>query len=390
MVGKPRSLACLGDSSDIHAWSNIPYYFFQASAAAGFLTDTLDLIDPKYRLHRLQWTLGAMLRGVRPGGYQWSRAGVRRMWQQVPAHLRRGEIISHFQLFPPARLAAEAGVQFSFYCDATLGQLYRYSQGQGAGERTWKEALRMEAECHQAARFYVGMSRATVRAAIEQGAVNPSKAFAVLPGANLDEAKVQRFLAERGRSWREDGRAFTADHPARLGFIGRDWKRKGLPRLVGAAEILHQRGRPVRVTVIGHCPEHLQRHPQVEWVGAISKDTDTDRFLTTIDSFALGCLPSHFEPLGISTLEARRLGVPVMGADTGGIPDAIPSSVGFLVPVDSTAGDIADALEKNLFDQDRYATLVRGAVAECENVTWARTAEQFVKIWAGEAEPTRV
>lgn len=379
--GLPRSLACLGDSGDIHTWSNIPYYLFRAAWRVGFLTDTMDLIDPRYKSRRLRWLLRAPLRRERPGGYQWSRLGVRRMWEQAPPHLRRGEILSHFQLFPPPDAARSAGTRFSLYCDATLHQLFAYDGGRGVGRRTRDEALRMEIECHRSARFVIGMARATVESAVRDCGADPAKAFAVRPGANLDEPAVRAFLAARGPSWREQGRPFTAERPARLGFIGRDWERKGLPRLVGAAEILHRRGRPVRVTVIGHCPEHLRGHPQVESLGLISKATDTPRFLRAIDDFALGCLPSHFEPLGISTLEALRMGVPVLGADTGGIPDCVPPGAGFLVPVTATAEQIADAVESNVFDPDRYAALVRGAVAESENVTWDKAVAQLMRVW---------
>lgn len=384
----PRSLVCLGDSGDIATWSNTPYFLFRAASEAGFLTHTMNLVDPAYRARRLAWLLRAPLRLERPGGYQWSRSAVQRMWEQVPAPLRRGEMLSHCQIFPPPPSARAAGVRFSFYCDATLRQLFDAGGAGGIGRRTRREALRQEVECYRSARFFIGMARATVESAVRDCGADPSRAFAVRPGANLDEPAVRAFLADRGPSWRQRGEPdamFTAAHPARLGFIGRDWKRKGLPRLVGAAEVLHRRGRPVRVTVVGHCPEHLRRHPLVEALGFVSKATDMPRFLKAVDSFALGCLPSHFEPLGISTLEALRLGVPVLGADTGGIPDCVPAGAGFLVPAAATAEDIADAVEHHLFDPDRYAGLVRGAAAESENVTWARTVEQLMRIWTGGA-----
>ena len=76
----PRSLACHGDSGDIRTWSNIPYYLFRAASKTGFLTHTMNLLDPRYKSRRLRWLLRAPLRGERPGGYQGSRRGVRRMW----------------------------------------------------------------------------------------------------------------------------------------------------------------------------------------------------------------------------------------------------------------------------------------------------------------------
>jgi glycosyltransferase involved in cell wall biosynthesis len=134
--------------------------------------------------------------------------------------------------------------------------------------------------------------------------------------------------------------------------------------------------------VIGHCPEHLRAHPLVEWKGFIHKSQDTPRFLAEVDTFAVGCLPSYDEPLGISTLECLRLGIPVMGADVGGIPDCVPPEAGLLVPRLAAGGDIADALEPLLFDEARYRAAVDGAVANMERVTWDQTVTGLIQSWS--------
>jgi starch synthase len=247
--------------------------------------------------------------------------------------------------------------------------------------------LRREQEAYQSARFYIAMGRHNALSVVRDYGVDPRHVYVVRPGANMDEPAVQAYLAARGRSWREAGEPFTPDRPARLGLVGLWPERKGLPRLVAAAEVLARRGRPVKVNMIGNCPEHLRGHPQVEWVGVVNKTRELDRFLREVDRFALGCLPSHFEPLGISTLEALRLGVPVMGADTGGIPDCVPSGAGFLVPRDAGGEEIADAIEYHVFDPDRYAALQAAAVREAPGVTWEVTVQRFQEIWAGKARP---
>lgn len=383
----PRTLACLGDTGDIRTWSNTPYFLFQAASSAGFLTDTADLFDPAYRRRRLLWLLAAVGRLEKPGGYQYSRGAALRMWERLPVGLRQGEILSHFQLFPPLELARAAGVRHSFYGDATLRILFGAGKSAWVGRRTLRDALRREGELYRSARFFIGMARATVESAVRDYGVDPARAFIVKPGANLDEGAVRAFLVARGPSWRERGERFEKNRPARLGFIGMDWRRKGLERLVNAAELLANRGRPVVVSVIGNCPEHLRGHRQVEWLGAMNKSRDTAAFLAAVDSFALGCLPSYAEPLGISTLECLRLGVPVMGADVGGIPDCVPPEAGFLVPVAATGEMIADEVEQRLFVPDRYNELQQAATREMENVTWQATVRRLKEIWAGRADP---
>jgi glycosyltransferase involved in cell wall biosynthesis len=353
-------------------------------------------MDRGYRNHRLLWSLLAPLRFERPGGYQYSRTAIERMWALVPPHLRHGEIISHFQLFPPLHRVRTAGMQHSFYIDATIRTdmkwLWEPAAGWGAkpptiGRRTIADALQREGELYRSARFCVTMARATARSLIDDYGVDQSKVFVVRPGVNMDESIVRQYLDRRGQAWRERSPEFTAANPARLGFVGKDYQRKGLPRLVEAAEILHSRGRPVLVNIIGHCPEHLRNHPRVELAGFISKDREMEKFCETVDRFAIGCLPSYAEPLGIGTLECLRLGVPVMGTNVGGIPDCISPQSGFLVPVDATGADIADAIEHHVFDADRYAAMVRGAGAEAAQVTWECAVKQLQGIWAGRAQP---
>jgi glycosyltransferase involved in cell wall biosynthesis len=376
-----RSLAVLGDASDIRTWSNIPYFFFKAASKIGFLTHALDLMPPKYRQQRMRWSMLRPLRLQRPGGYQYSRENVEAMWACVPEELRSGEIISHFQIFPPLDRARREGLRHSFYCDATLKQLYPPGQKYGIDPRFMREVFRRERELYEHARFFIAMATETARVAIEEYGINSAKVHVVRPGANIDEEVVREYLASRGESWRNSIGHFTAENPARLGFIGMDWRRKGLERLVDAATILKSRGRAVRVTIIGDCPEHLRANPVVEYRGVISKATQMREFVTAIDTFALGCLPSYAEPLGISTLECLRLGVPVMGTRVGGIPDCVPDAGGFLVGNDATPQQIADAMDARVFDASAYRTMVNGAFAEMGQVSWHLTAERFANIW---------
>jgi glycosyltransferase involved in cell wall biosynthesis len=125
----------------------------------------------------------------------------------------------------------------------------------------------------------------------------------------------------------------------------------------------------------------LRANPVVEYRGVISKATQMRDFVTAIDTFALGCLPSYAEPLGISTLECLRLGVPVMGTRVGGIPDCVPDAGGFLVSNDATPEQIADAMDARVFDASAYRTMVNGAFAEMDQVSWHLTAERFANIW---------
>ena len=96
-------------------------------------------------------------------------------------------------------------------------------------------------------------------------------------------------------------------------------------------------GHSVEVVVIGPAASELPKHPALRPMGFIHKARDLPRFVEVVRSFHFGCLLSHAEALGISTLECLRLGVPVIGTAVGGIVDAVPKDAGLLVPAGGRA-----------------------------------------------------
>ena len=382
----PRSLACIGDAGDVATWSNIPYHFFHAGRAAGFLTHALDLDDPDYGKHRNRWRLATLARLQKPLGYQRSEAAGERLWSLVPPELQQGEIISHAQSFPSVR-AMKNGAVVSYYLDNTLlGNAVDLRDMDDFSPAMRKRFLARERELYQAAKFVVGMSHRTAAMAVDDYGVDPAKVFVVRPGANINDDAVEAFFARTPReSWR-GGEPFTNDNPAVIVFIGMDPIRKGLHKLVGAAEELGRRGRHVRVRVVGKNADDLKNHPLVEDRGVISKRTDLPRFVDAVGTAAMGSLLSTGEPLGISTLECLRLGVPVLGADTGGIPDCVPGDAGVLVSTTATAADVADAIEPRLFDPAAYANMAAAARSRSAEASWATCVGKMQQVWDGRGD----
>ncbi len=375
-----RCLACLGNAGDPATWSGTQYYFFQAARKAGFLDVALDLRPERMRGRRVLWNLLAPFRLERPGGYQYTDGFLSRLYEQVPAELRGAEVVSHFQLFPPLARARSDGAPFSFYIDATLRRLFEeYGIGRGVGTRTRRRALARERETYHAADRVVTMSRWARDSVVQEYDVPPEKVYTVLPGANLLDEVVEGLT--EGLDERPIETDFRPERPFRLGFMGKDFRRKGLRRLVGAAEALAARGRPVQVSVVGHCPPDLKSHPLVVAHGFIDKSSQVERFAEVISDSDLGCLVSHAEALGISTLEYLRFGVPVLGTAVGGIPDCVPPEAGVLVAATCTPEELADAIEPLILAPDGYAERRRAARRIGGRFTWGRAVEEFRRIW---------
>lgn len=139
-------------------------------------------------------------------------------------------------------------------------------------------------------------------------------------------------------------------------FAGILTRRKGVVDLIEASHLLLSRGVAHRLVIVGGRPdegieeEDLVRRaatgPEV-LVGAVPHD-QMATYLRDADIF---CLPSWFEAMPLSILEALACGLPVVATRVGQIPSIIDDSVGRLVePQEPTA--LADALEILLTDNE--------------------------------------
>lgn len=378
-----RFLISFGDATSQEAWSGIPYYFSKAARAKNWIERPLDLTVPGYQLRRTMWQLKEVACFRRPFGYQYSTGFMSLMATQLRTKIPpNSDIISHFQLLPFDSYTTTLNLRHSFYCDATLTQLHS-SNGLSShlSNQRIKDIVARERECYLSAFLFVAMSKATAEHVVSAYGVPRRNVAVIRPGVNLSEEYVRAFLARRGASWRRSNEPFSSARPAILGFVGMDWRRKGLHRLIDIASELDRRGRAVRVRVIGRCPAHIARHHLVDYVGVLSKRADEGRFLHELDKCAMVCLLSSFEPLGISTLEALSLGIPVLGTRVGGIPECVPSDGGVLCGVSDSRESVADVLEQQLFDPNRYGRMVQGAVAASGDVFWSSAVSKFQELW---------
>jgi glycosyltransferase involved in cell wall biosynthesis len=128
-------------------------------------------------------------------------------------------------------------------------------------------------------------------------------------------------------------------------------------------------------------------------MGFIHKARDLPRFVEVVRSFHFGCLLSHAEALGISTLECLRLGVPVIGTAVGGIVDAVPEDAGLLVPAERTSEHLADELAAVLESPERYARMREAAREVASFQSWDRAALEFLTLLEADsvasADPVR-
>jgi glycosyltransferase involved in cell wall biosynthesis len=334
----------------------------------------LPLKPEKLKRNRVLWNLGYLLLRGEKGGYQYSDRFLKKLFAQINLESDRTvEFISHFPLLPPRPWQTKWIV--NYYIDATLKQnFYDYGLAQKVGNQIQKKALTREQENYHEAKRVICMSHWAANSVIEDYQVSPDKVHVITAGANLEEKELPQIHEMKKR------KIPTLD-TLKLGFVGKNWKRKGLPFLLKIAEILDRRGINVKVIVIGPKSEEIPTHPLMKSLGFMNKHTHPTEFVKAIQQFHFGCLFSTAEAFGISNRECLRLGIPVLGSRTGGIPDTIPEGLGFLFELGTPASAIADFLEFFVTDRDKYCKLRKKTIDRSQEVTWQKTIDKFIEVW---------
>jgi len=374
MSGPVRSLCAVGSVSDVGCWSGIPFHFWEESRKTGFATQACDVSLRRLSAQRWLWNAGQRLSGRKGGGFQYSRWFLDLIESRIPDNRWESEIITFNQHFPRAQTVHRHGGTLNHYLDAPFAALVT---GRGLDLKlppaVVKQAITQERENYAASKRVVMMARWAAKVVREECGVPESKVHVILPGANLNLPPEWDFPVPAGRAGK--------DRPFTLGFIGKDWKRKGLPLLISVNQELQRRGWRSRVLVMGDAPIEIRNSPGVEFAGFIDKRFQRPEFLELLSACDLGCLFSDREALGISTLEFLRVGIPVAGFDHEGTADTIPPDAGFRLAPGDSAQTIADRFDSYLQDESQQAEFREKARAWSGKVTWKRCLEEFVELW---------
>jgi len=169
-------------------------------------------------------------------------------------------------------------------------------------------------------------------------------------------------------------------NPPVIGYFARMCREKGLPLLVDAFLLLKKRpaGRDVRLHVgggMGPSDEPLVRELKVklQGVGALGDVTffpnvtkeQKQQFFRRVSLLSVPAL--YGEAFGLYVVEAFAAGVPVVQPPVASFPELSEASGAGLLARDTTAGALADALEKAIENPEALKTLRRAARAAAEN-----------------------
>jgi glycosyltransferase involved in cell wall biosynthesis len=171
--------------------------------------------------------------------------------------------------------------------------------------------------------------------------------------------------------------------PLRILYVGLLTPRKGVLDLLDASALLHRRGIPHQLRLVGGTPDEggtaeSEVRAAAEAAGAhveLTGIVEPEAMAEVYGDADVFCLPSWWEAMPLSLLEAMATGLPVVASSVGDIPRIVEHGVsGMLVPAND-AGALAEALATLLGDGDARARM--GAAAR-ERVRTRFSSERTV------------
>jgi glycosyltransferase involved in cell wall biosynthesis len=173
--------------------------------------------------------------------------------------------------------------------------------------------------------------------------------------------------------------------PLRFVFVGKDWRRKGLDRLIRAFVLARQAGLKASLRVIGcerrALPNDLGGVDGIEWLGYLSKRRDCGRFLRAVGECDAGCLLSRMEAGGVALREYHALGLVTIGPDTGGAPEHMIAGASVGVSPAAPDSEIADLLLKMGKDEVWFERLKKTAWELRHSALWENSIQRLAAFW---------
>jgi glycosyltransferase involved in cell wall biosynthesis len=375
---KTLRIAGHGKVSDPDYFGGWPYFIWQTLAGTGLNVVSHDLKrSSECRFQRIAWAARQLAHGGGPRGYMFSNEFLEASWA-ASAPIASGDgILNIYQLYPESLLSrAEQGdVLLFYYLDLSLRELFEeWMPASGhklLSDRQIASAITRERRGYATARKIITMSRRTAEGIATRYQIDPRKIVTIVPGAGIRDEEI-------------DG-ALCANPPAAgndflVGFIGEDYKRKGLLKLAAAVEMARQSGAPIKLRVIGADPPELRGKPGVELVGYVNKRLDMRRFIELVATCQLGCLLSSSEGLGISLLEFLRLGVPIVASRIEGTREIVRDEFGILVEPSASVEEAASLLKRLARDEVEYGRLCDGARLARDWASWRRAGADLCTV----------
>jgi glycosyltransferase involved in cell wall biosynthesis len=358
---KRINLCIQGNAANESEWSGTAYYCGKALEKKTEIA-FFNVQPTQSQFKKMWWRFVQFLQGKSLFGFQYSKQELKQLTQQINRQYESGTLISFNQLLPND--GEYDGL--IYYIDCTLHELFQSSSYDiKLSDSRKKELLEIEKKNYKKADAIMVMGSWLKNSLTEFYGISQHKVHHVLPGANISTAKV--FPSPQTSS-------------LNIGFVAKDYKRKGLYYLLEVAENLKNLGLDVQLYLVGDCPEEVAQLEQVNYLGYINKKEQEDAWFAFLKQCHFGALFSSDEALGISVLEFLSAGIPVMGYYHQGLKDTLVEGASIRVKLGAPANEIANNIYRVWSQKDQYLGMRSTAAEQKKMSSWSRAAEEIMAI----------
>lgn len=164
--------------------------------------------------------------------------------------------------------------------------------------------------------------------------------------------------------------------------IGRFSEQKNHIGLLQAFQIFHEKHSDSELWLIGdgekraETEKYVADNDLIPYVKFLGLQNNVYHFLHDADMFTL---PSNYEGIPMTLIEAMGTGLPIVATAVGGVPDMLDRNSAILTNVDSK--EIADAFEKYYYDENLRSKHGTEVTSHAKAFSSETMAEEYLKIY---------
>lgn len=168
------------------------------------------------------------------------------------------------------------------------------------------------------------------------------------------------------------------------GFAARIVERKGWRDFVDAAVLVHSTCADTLFMIAGSGEEAQKLKAYIRNVSAdafiqvVGYVADMRSYYVSLDCFVI---PSHWEPMGLTELEAQACGVPVVAANVPGLNEVVQHNETGLLFEAGNARDLARKVNLLVGDVTLREKLIRGGMREVQNYSLPSYVEKLSNLY---------
>lgn len=179
----------------------------------------------------------------------------------------------------------------------------------------------------------------------------PAKKIEVIPygsnlGIGLEEDGIKALIQQR-----------VIDQKLKLLFVGVRWEEKGGPFSVEVIDELQKLGVESELIIVGCDPEIDPKKIYIKKVGFLDKSNSNQKiaFIDLYKKAHFFIMPTKAECVGMSFIEATSVGLPAVGTEIGGVPEAVKDEkTGLIIRKNHTAKDVARWINEKFHNELTY------------------------------------